>query len=163
MTSKVAVIIGAIAACVTLSASLPAQANWQWTHWGMTPQQVVKASHGKAAQATDVERQGVRTASDVALLAMPYRSGTFTFAAYFLFDQEQHLSRVVLIHMGDSAAEIAASLMAKYGKPSDADNSDFGEYTWYTKSEQIFYQGVGPKECAVYYAPRTGGANAGGL
>jgi hypothetical protein len=33
---------------LAMIASAPAFADWQWTHWGMTPEEVVAASYGSA-------------------------------------------------------------------------------------------------------------------
>lgn len=68
----------AIVAAVILAAS-PAAAHWQWTKWGMTPDQVVAAGGTKAALAPTEPRWRVRLVSPVTAGGVTFESGSFAF------------------------------------------------------------------------------------
>jgi hypothetical protein len=97
----------------------PAAANWHYTKWGMTPAQVVAASHGTAIETTPERRElhSTTTSGEVALLEAPWQSGRFHFTAFFLFDKGR-LTRVMLdLKSGDpeDGAALLGSLRQKYG------------------------------------------------
>lgn len=67
-----------------------ANTDWRYTSWGMTPEQVLVASAGKAYENDDLE--GGSTDDAYALLKAPYSVGRFSFEASFLFDKVSLLS-----------------------------------------------------------------------
>jgi hypothetical protein len=135
MRSVVKVCLCLTALVVTAS---PAAANWQYTTWGMTPDQVSSAAHGNVLHVDPSARNS--TDGDQILLETPYAAGTFNFKAGFAFDSRTHLDRVHLVLLSGDAVELHAALLKKYGDPQNKD-SDFesfgGRITWITTDETI--------------------------
>ncbi|MCC6271672.1 MAG: hypothetical protein IT190_10375, partial [Microbacteriaceae bacterium] len=78
----IAITIGFV--CVGASSAF---ADWQYTKWGMTIDQVVAASKGKMLRCgTACDKQ--RTETDTALLYAPYQSGEFEFTAFAYFNNQ---------------------------------------------------------------------------
>ena len=73
---------GIALALATCSASA-AHADWEYTNWGMTIQQVVSASNNQTIEGTDPRPD---SDGNVTKLLAPYRSGRFLFQAEFGFD-----------------------------------------------------------------------------
>jgi hypothetical protein len=71
-----------------------AKADWEYTKWGMTPQQVVSASKNLAKEGADLHPD---SDGNVTKLVAPYRSGKFSFEAQFGFDAADRLSSVTLV------------------------------------------------------------------
>jgi hypothetical protein len=89
------------------------KADWAYTRWGMTPQQVVSASNNLATQGSDLRPD---SDGNVTRLVAPYRSGKFSFEAQFGFDATDRLASVTLV-LNDKSA----------GMDMDADmNTDHG-------------------------------------
>ena len=107
---------------VTLAAVLfaaPAAADWQYTRWGMTPQQVTAASRGVAkTNPAEVSDTGTHR-SERALLAGPYSAARMSFRAVFYFgNADKKLSKVHLILQGGAdCTDVRAELMNLYGPP----------------------------------------------
>lgn len=126
-------------------ATSPALADWQYTKWGMTPEQVVAASKGAATATTDEERRQFSTTDgkSVALVKARYTSGSYQFDVHFLFDDGK-LSLVSLNLDESDEGLLAGDLTAKYGPPIDHSRSDIVEVTkWQTPSEDISLLDIG--------------------
>lgn len=80
-----------VLACCGASA---AQADWEYTKWGMTPQQVVSASKNLAKESSDLSRD---SDGNVTKLVAPYQGGKFSFEAQFAFDASDKLASVTLV------------------------------------------------------------------
>ena len=78
-------------ACCGASA---AKADWEYTKWGMTPQQVVSASNNLATEGFDPHPD---SDGNVTKLVAPFPSGKFPFEAQFGFDAANKLSSVTLV------------------------------------------------------------------
>src|ERR1700743_1113292 len=78
-------------ACCGVSA---AKADWEYTRWGMTPQEVVSASKNLAKKGTDLHPD---SDGNVTKLVAPFQSGKFAFEAQFGFDAADRLSSVTLV------------------------------------------------------------------
>ena len=78
-------------ACCGVSA---AKADWEYTRWGMTPQQVLIASKNLAKEGSDLHPD---SDGNVTRLVAPFQSGTFSFEAQFGFDAADKLSSVTLV------------------------------------------------------------------
>ena len=77
-----------------------ARADWQYTKWGMTPQEVVSASKNLAKQGSDLRPD---SDGNVTKLVAPYQSGKFSFEAQFGFDVTDRLASVTLV-LNDKSA-----------------------------------------------------------
>ena len=86
-------LFGIALALVSCGASA-AKADWEYTKWGMTPQQVVSASKSLATEASDLRPD---SDGNVTKLVAPYQSGKFSFEAQFGFDAADRLSSVTLV------------------------------------------------------------------
>jgi len=65
----------------------PALADWQYTRWGMSPQDVVAASNGTARAVQDEKRKRVRKMSRLAVGQV--KEGDTTFEVEFYFDNQK--------------------------------------------------------------------------
>jgi hypothetical protein len=86
-------------ACCSASA---VKADWEYTKWGMTPQQVVSASKDLATENSDLRPD---SSGNVTKLVAPYKSGKFSFEAQFGFDAADKLASVTLV-MNDKSVSM---------------------------------------------------------
>src|SRR6202035_49814 len=77
-----------------------AKADWKYTKWGMTPQEVVSASNNLAKEGADRHPD---SDGNVTKLVAPYQSGKFSFEAQFGFDATDRLASVTLV-LNDKSA-----------------------------------------------------------
>lgn len=108
---------GIVVAGLVLGVFSPALADWQYTKWGMTPEEVVAASGGMARP--DPHRNKHRTDSTESLLAAPYAAAGFEFDATFQFSRSsQRLERVHLDLIDTSrCSDLIGALRSRYGEP----------------------------------------------
>ena len=92
-------LFGIALALVSCGASA-VKADWEYTKWGMTPQQVVSASNNLATEGSDLRPD---SDGNVTKLVAPYQSGKFSFEAQFGFDAADRLSSVTLV-LNDKSA-----------------------------------------------------------
>src|ERR1700727_4050323 len=78
-----------------------AKADWEYTKWGMTPQQVVSASKNLTREGSDLRPD---SDGNVSKLIAPYQSGKFPFEAQFGFDAADKLASVTLVLSDKSAS-----------------------------------------------------------
>jgi hypothetical protein len=115
--------VGAIVAGAGLAAlalgSTPARADWQWTHWGMTPQQVIAASNGQAhaVQGSDTQRvfkMDWRAAGSI-------EEAGATFELGFYFDPATDGLKVVRYNLNDPSPcpALKEKLVRELGEPRD--------------------------------------------
>ena len=83
-----------IALALTCCGAQAAKADWEYTKWGMTPQEVVSASKNLAKEGDDLHAD---SDGNVTKLVAPYQSGKFSFEAQFGFDAADRLSSVTLV------------------------------------------------------------------
>ncbi len=76
------------------------KANWEYTKWGMTPQEVVSASKNLATEGFDPHPD---SDGNVTKLVGPYQSGKLSFEAQFGFDPTDRLASVTLV-LNDKSA-----------------------------------------------------------
>ena len=86
-------LFGMVLAFVSCGASA-AKADWEYTKWGMPPQQVVSAAKNLTRKSSDLHPD---SDGNVTKLVAPYRSGKFSFEAQFGFDAADRLSSVTLV------------------------------------------------------------------
>jgi hypothetical protein len=112
-----------------LLATHPAAANWEYTRWGMTPAQVVKASSGLVLE-TATRATGEGSGFYVRAKGV-YPSGPLHLNVDFGFDSTGGLAFVT--YSIDSASENGALeswLVGRYGPPQTKQTSDEGIETW---------------------------------
>ena len=87
--------------------------DWEYTKWGMTPQQVVRASNNLATEASDLRPD---SDGNVTKLVAPYNSGRFSFQARFEFNAADRLSAVTLLLTDKSSCyDLQVSVQTAYG------------------------------------------------
>lgn len=86
-------------ACCGVSA---AKADWEYTKWGMSPQDVLNASNGAAKASSDPRPD---SSGNVTKLVAPYQSGKLSFEAQFAFDAADKLASVTLV-LDDKSVEM---------------------------------------------------------
>jgi hypothetical protein len=145
-----------------LAFATPAAADWQYTKWGTTIDQVQKASKGKliacdascAAQSTDRSRVHLRG---------EYRAGEFVFNTWMGFDSQGRLNQVHLTAVyPDQVFPIVGSMRSKYGEPeSGRRGSILNTSTWRDRNDQVTLTLIGDTNASISYSPRITPSNAG--
>lgn len=126
----------------------PAFANWQFTKWGMTPQQVLEASGGQAVIVIPGPwpDENVRNRG-------PYRSGEYEFIAKFRYTDEKLTS--VLLTMDGACGALKGDLIGLYGNKYETVGIPglAQTYFWkdYKKGNNISYLDFG-SQCVVTYS-----------
>jgi len=94
-----------------------ASANWQFTRWGMTPEEVQVAAGGTLTTPAADER--CLQCSLVPLLAGSYSTGEFSFRVLYQFDGNRALQGTNLnLTDGTRCHALQDSLRAQYGVPT---------------------------------------------
>ena len=145
-----------IVLCLFVSQS--AGANWRYTTWNMTPDEVVGASSDQATLLNPpIETQSGLLTSAVGR----YETGPFVFEVSFLFRAADQVLERVVLHLEDnsSASQLYQSLVATYGDPEISEIKPIlvGEShtaTWKNSDDNnlIVYFGIGDYY-AIEYAP----------
>jgi hypothetical protein len=138
-------------------------ADWQYTHWNMTPEQVIAASQGTAQATSKQEHKNKRLGSETPLLKAKWISGELQFVAYFYFNSNKLTTVSLELQNPEHEATLVRSLKLKYGEPkSERRLSVARTMTWRTAMDTIGFIKVtdGPPE--VRYSPRST-ANTKGL
>jgi hypothetical protein len=102
----------------------PARADWAYTHWGMSQDDVVAASNGRVQKLPTADR--TRDDADHWELAAQgtYIDGTLRMPVGFTFDTKTGGLKCVMYNAtGDNVAALRESLEQRYGKA--AEESDF--------------------------------------
>ena len=79
-----------------------AKADWQYTKWGMTPDQVAGAAKNRTKKSSDLHPD---SDGNVTKLVAPFQSGKLPFEAQFGFNSADKLSSVTLV-LNDPAAGV---------------------------------------------------------
>jgi hypothetical protein len=112
----------------------PAKADWAYTHWGMTPDQVAAASAGAANVLPAAQR--TRNDDDHWEIAAKgtYADGPLRLPVGFMFDtQRGGLICVLLNAIGPDAEALRQVLGTRYGKPTkDSHFLSAQTVTWHT-------------------------------
>ena len=135
--------------------SPPVDANWQWTTWGMTLDQIIAKSNGGVRTTTEGEREshsvGTKAQPElkVALAYAPYTTGKYEFDAWFLFDPRKKSLVCVYLNLKDKmlGQALRQDLMAKYGRSENSEDFFGKASNWFTEDDRIIWQ-----ETAVGYS-----------
>jgi hypothetical protein len=142
--------------------------DWEYTKWGMTPQQVVSASNNLATQGSDLRPD---SDGNVSKLVAPFQSGKFAFEAQFGFDATDRLASVTLVLNDKSAGmdmdadvntahgpchDLRVSVNTAYGPPQEgaAIHMQYSIETWrdQTNKNKITYTVLDGVGCYVQYS-----------
>lgn len=132
--------IGLACSLASVAIGPGARADWQYTHWGMTPEQVVAASGGKATLLA--ERQRRRLPPFMTAATGTFQDGALALSTSFTFDIASSGLRCVFYGVMDAKdnAALEAALTARFGKPQRVGGlpgigmRDLG---WVTPTDQI--------------------------
>ena len=144
--------------------------DWEYTKWGMTPQQVVSASKNLATEASDLRPD---SDGNVTKLVAPYQSGKFSFEAQFGFDVTDRLASVTLVLNDKSAGmdmdmgadtnmdqgvcyDLLVSVNTAYGPPQGGGTADmlYRIETWQDQKNKnnVKYTVLDGTGCYVQYS-----------
>jgi hypothetical protein len=140
MRSELRTLVGIVAICAVCVAPQPAWSDWQYTRWGMTPNEVIVASKGAASETSPSQKSGGKTDNTEALLQGAYSSGKFRFHVTFSFSKGDHKLAFVSLELLDPSLtpDLIGNLRGKYGEPTSTDNgSVLGLIVWREKSDQV--------------------------
>jgi hypothetical protein len=130
-----------------------ARADWEYTRWGMTPEQVVAASRGVVRLGAPPQGKTYEGLEGRALGA--HRTDGAAFDAYFHFDQAGELAKVALERTGGTAcAALHGRLMARFGKPEKSTRTNFATIeTWRDapRGNLVRYVLVGELPCTITF------------
>lgn len=126
---------------VLLWCPIVAAADWQWTKWGMSPEEVVAASAGKARLATEDETKmqsdTVKSKVTQEMLAVSeHDSGDLRFRVNFLFEPGSRKLTCARLNAGTSTtqARLRGDLIGVYGKPIDERRDVIGGGIWIART-----------------------------
>ncbi len=134
------------AATLAVGLSSAASADWAYTHWGMSPEQVAAASGG-SVKILDAAKQTRDDADHWVIAAQgSFVDGTLKLDAGFMFDTRTNGLRCVMYNaIGDDVATLKTVLLKRYGEP--ASTSSYGPtetLTWRQPNKIDFTSGQGP-------------------
>jgi hypothetical protein len=148
-------LLPAILAFAVCGIATSARANWAFTHWGMTPEEVVAASGGAAHVLPPNERTRYDELHWELSVKGHYREGPLAYQMGFMFDTETHRLKCILYNAtGDDVRPLTENLIAKLGKPQK--DSDFGsvrDMTWTHGDEVELAINQQPAAAVTYCAP----------
>jgi hypothetical protein len=149
-----------IIASATLATGLSsaASADWAYTHWGMSPEQVAAASGG-SVKVLDVGKQTRDDADHWVLAAQgSFVEGALNLDVGFTFDTRTNGLKCVMYNAtGDDVANLKAALVRRYGKP--ASTSSYGPTetsTWRQPDKIEFISGQEPSVVVTHCASAGG-------
>ena len=144
----------ALAASVLAGSVVPACADWQYTQWGMTPDQVTAAS--SAAAQPNPDRKLDADGGLKAALTAPYQGAAIPFTAVFLFDAQNRLQVVNLNPVGGIACPvIVQALVVNHGAPENhADPLQAKALRWHDGDNDnlVVYADLGGGNCTIQYS-----------
>jgi hypothetical protein len=115
----------AILAIALLVSASPAIGDWQYAKWGMTPDQLVAASNGKAELGNGSDGDGVENEQVGAVGTYESSEGPYRTVFYF---RNGRLNQIVMQLKGDDTQtrcrSVLTNLKSTYGEP-DPTSSDY--------------------------------------
>ena len=144
--------------------STPALSDWQYTKWGMSPDEVIAASKTKLKPCTPAACKGQSTGRHTALSFGEYRSGEFTFRLFALFDNISQKLTVINLELKDpsQAPSLIGALRGRYGEPVDRSKSPIlSTWIWREPRTQISLIMIGETHATLQYSARMTDSNKG--
>ncbi len=100
--------------------SLPVRAEWEYTRWGMTVDELVEASKGKAKPVNPNERILSENGNKQTLLKTKWSTENHSFDVFFKFDKnDAKLSEVVFKSTGNNE-DLGIAMIERFGLPTRA-------------------------------------------
>jgi hypothetical protein len=123
---------------ITMGLGRPAAADWAYTKWGMTPEQVVAASNGTAHVLPADKR--TRNDADKWEIAADgnYKDGDLPLSTGFMFDLKSGgLICVVYNATGKPSEALEAKLTQRYGSPAEQSDIFTMKTIHWTKPDDV--------------------------
>lgn len=132
-------LVSSFAVLIVLHAA-QARADWAYTKWGMTPEQVAVASKGEASVMT--KREKIEAAHMETAVQGTHTDGALKLRTAFQFDTETSGLRCVLYAPQNSEQDelLKQALTKQYGQPKVSGLPAIGYQTlvWRTPTDEIF-------------------------
>jgi hypothetical protein len=145
-------------ALAALFAAIPARADWQYTMWGMTPEQVVAASKGSAHLLAPDKQKTVPPL--VSSVEGTFQEGPLALRTVFSFDIKRGGLACVFYGVEDAEQSIAFmdALLKRYGKPTSKTSLPaigMETVSWQTGTDEIQVTATkGDQAFAIHCAKR---------
>ena len=137
--------------------SCAASADWQYTKWGMTVDEVVEASGGKATKIDDSRRD---SEMEKAMATAPFVAGDFVFEAGFMFGKRDLKLQTVKLKLKEgNGYSLYAALVNRYGKPDTKDKTEVTELAkWIVTGDNnnVIWFVIGGEVTSLQYTPIIG-------
>jgi hypothetical protein len=134
--------------------SISAHADWQYTKWGMSPENIIAASKGVAVR---VENPVIARNGDRGLLTAPYATNNILFIVHFWFTVgEPKLARVSLdTQYAADCPNVRSLLFSIYGAPQVSDVGPPSSLRWRSDvtGNFIAFSQYGDARCVLDYYP----------
>ena len=127
--------------CAMLLIAPAARADWQYTHWGMTPEQLVAASKGKVKLVPEKDRP--RLGPLVTAAEGEYQAGALNLHTVFMFDSASNGLACVAFGVYNDIYDDAlkAALIKQFGPPQKTNPGmaflKMTTLTWRTPTDEI--------------------------
>jgi hypothetical protein len=120
---------------------MQASADWEFTRWGMTPEQVIAASQGRAiADPAPRQRLPKWVAVECKIGLTSYRINEFRFWVHFCFDLRNLLAAIYLYAPESDFISLDRALHSNFGPPiNQKDDGLWVERSW---NDQMKYNSV---------------------
>lgn len=149
-----------IVAVATLAVAARAQADWQYTRWGMKPAQVIATSSGLVHAGS-----GEKSAQDSTTqgAAGTYAVADLTFEAAFYFDAKGLQTVGLSLHNDQQCLALQRDLLAKYGEPVEKTGGSVQRRMWADRAHgnRVALVTTDLAFCQLIYAPLISAAGAG--
>jgi hypothetical protein len=105
---------------VVIMVNLPAQAEWQYTRWGMSVDEVMTASEGAAIPTNSDEQNLFEDDNQQTLLKSQWSKEGYSFDVFFNFSvSDSKLSEVIFKSTGNDE-DLGLAMIEEFGLPSRA-------------------------------------------
>lgn len=156
------IITASLVAITSLASSSSARAAWQYTRWGMSEQEVLAASAGKAYKpaAPDLYPDG-----GLHLLSAPHEASGLSFEARFVFDAQEGLERIRLDYPLAECGSLSGPMTSTYGS-AEVKSGGYGKlYKWRDEANGnlVMLSDFPNIMCGIIYSPLPRAGEAGGL
>lgn len=124
---------------VALLIAAPAHADWQYSRWGMTPDQVIAASKGAARIPTAAEAaalNGPRQTQRPTLAVAEHSAAGIRLSVRFVFDNGRLALVATEVTRPTDAEPLRQALMMQYGQPAFVSRTSFMTHLGWSDRER---------------------------
>lgn len=144
------------AAALALSATA-ARADWAYTHWGMTPEQVAQASGGAVHVIPEAERRTITEADLQTGAEGTYADGAVKLQVKFGFDTNTGGLSCVIYAVQDAAQgdALKEAMIKRYGQPENTSGLPaigMTEVSWSKPDDISLTQSTGERAFVIHCA-----------